>query len=274
MKKFLCILAITASAITLGMDNAEKPSVYTAPDNMGLLGTFATLYNKAEVIGMGTMAPNSGKPFENSTETKQVFLAACPNKYCDYVRGKLMKIDFSKYPEIETTQYNRQYGAHAAENILNQSHENTAPCASIISRPITDNPCSMFTPELVSSMDDSVRSELSDMIDQCERKAQSAKIIPANKLPKVKHCRAFFAFVSPPVNYIKHDDMPCEEAAQFMGRIEKSNKERGKPGNTSIKDMKICGKNGSWGRKKCHTFDLLDIADAQRIINQMDGDIK
>jgi hypothetical protein len=258
------LMIITASIGTMqGMENTKDSSVYKAPETMHPLKAFIALYYNAEVIDMGAYAPNSGKPFDTLTEAEQVFLAACPNKYCDYVRGKCMKVDFSKYPELQTKQYNSQYGTGVAEKVL-INHASDPDIEAY--KPLAHDPCSMFTPEHLKNMAPDVKIELSSMIKQCKEKAKSSK--PINDYSKIENCEARFMLGAD-----AYDAMPCKKAAKLMKRTEKYDKNQGKPNKTSVKNMLVCGnKKTDDARYKCHFFALFNIADAQKIINQMDGD--
>lgn len=74
----------------------------------------AALYNGSRHQGMGFLQAKGG---EMSEETAQQLLDESPDKYFDYVFGKVMKISL-RNDELQTHLYNRDNGPGAAEAIL------------------------------------------------------------------------------------------------------------------------------------------------------------
>jgi hypothetical protein len=74
----------------------------------------ATLYNRAMPLGMGMLHYT---PEPMTREEAQVMLDESRDKYFDYVKGRVMKIDLSK-DELRTALFNRDNGPDAAENAL------------------------------------------------------------------------------------------------------------------------------------------------------------
>lgn len=256
MKKLIYILLLTAHVIAWSSDNDSKKN------DLSILQTFAELYKNAKVIGMGIYAHNSGKAFDTVEEAQQVFNSACPNKNCDYVRGKLIKIDFAQHPNLDTTLYDRQYGEKAAKNILAKTKKNKT-------FDITEsNACSVFSPDAIARMAPHLQKEFASTIKKCNEKSAAANI---KITQQYVDCKANFAFVSEPCNYISHENMPCNEARTFMARIQKMDQQANKPGRTSIEDMHICDGKFIAGKpqQNCYSFPPLDISLAQEYINKI-----
>lgn len=87
--------------------------------NLGKLNkaqALAALFNNAKTQGMGVLHYNPNHVMTEA-EAKAV-LAEGP--YVDYLEGRVIKIDFDKYGEnqLDATQYNRDNGPFAAQNVL------------------------------------------------------------------------------------------------------------------------------------------------------------
>ncbi len=76
----------------------------------------AALYNNARVQGMGFLHAQAG---DMTTEEAQHILDETPDKYFDYVSGRVMKVDLSG-DELRTHLYNRDNGDNAAEEIISK----------------------------------------------------------------------------------------------------------------------------------------------------------
>lgn len=74
----------------------------------------AALYNASRVQGMGFLQAD-GKEMTPS-EAKQI-LDETPDKYFDYLKGRVMKIDLSG-DDLNTRLYNRDLGEGAAEDAI------------------------------------------------------------------------------------------------------------------------------------------------------------
>lgn len=75
---------------------------------------FATLYNNARVQGMGFLQADNKVM---TTEEAQEILDSLEDKYFDYFRGRVMKIDLTGN-ELNTRLYNRDNGVDQAENLI------------------------------------------------------------------------------------------------------------------------------------------------------------
>ncbi len=89
------------------------------PEGMTLIQAFEALYTNARVIGMGKFVPLSGDTLPDKlAEVMKIFQAHCPKHYCDYVRGKCMKVHFGDFPLVNGQLYDREYGAGAAQRAI------------------------------------------------------------------------------------------------------------------------------------------------------------
>lgn len=85
-------------------------------DKLNKAQALAALFNNAKTQGMGVLHYN---PNHVMTEAEaEAVLAEGP--YVDYLEGRVIKIDFAKYPNdcIDVTQYNRDNGPFAAQDAL------------------------------------------------------------------------------------------------------------------------------------------------------------
>jgi hypothetical protein len=299
MKNRILIALLSIAVLTgvmHGIERTKNKPTYKAPENVSLLQAFASLYNAAKKDAGYVLRNNVGKSLENATEAQQVFLAQCHDGKCCYVRGKEMGIDFSKYPVMTTINsfdvYDMVNGEGAAKKALAEAALTYKDAE--YQKAMADNPCSMFTPEQVKGMQASVQEELSDMIDQCTKKANFEKV----KIDiKLTNCHADFVFVTESgYPYLNHSEVgiPCGQAVEDMKQRRRWTEEHiGRRFRSGIADMRICGNNMRiCGKKKsdgtatenlnekrpgefvCYKFDPLDIADAQIILDQINGDIR
>lgn len=74
----------------------------------------AALYNNAKVQGIGFLHADDKPMTENEAVS---LLLSSDDKYFDYVKGRVMKIDLSG-DEIDTRLYNRDNGEGAAERVI------------------------------------------------------------------------------------------------------------------------------------------------------------
>lgn len=72
----------------------------------------AALYNRAQPLGLGFLQYNPAEMDEN--EAAELLKN---QTYFDYLKGRVMKVDFSK-DEMRTDLYNRDNGPNAAEDVL------------------------------------------------------------------------------------------------------------------------------------------------------------
>lgn len=79
----------------------------------------AALYNNAIVGGLGIL---HFKNKEMTTEEAEQILDQDPNRYFDYLKGRVMKIKIAG-DEIDTRLYNRDNGPGAAERVISELRE-------------------------------------------------------------------------------------------------------------------------------------------------------
>jgi len=75
----------------------------------------ASLYNNSIPLGLGILHYT---PQDMTEDEAQKLLDETPNKYFDYVQGRVMKVDLSK-DELDPWLYDRDNGQGAAEKIIN-----------------------------------------------------------------------------------------------------------------------------------------------------------
>ena len=76
----------------------------------------AALYNNSRPFGLGALhfdpAPMT------TQEAQRILDVAGDDKYFDYLKGRVMKIDMSSDDELNTRLYNRDLGEGAAERVI------------------------------------------------------------------------------------------------------------------------------------------------------------
>ena len=82
----------------------------------------AALYNNAKVQGFGFFQAQSG---EMTKDEAAKILEESPDKYFDYLKGRVMKISLFK-DDVETRLYNRDNGDGAAERVISGLAEKEA----------------------------------------------------------------------------------------------------------------------------------------------------
>lgn len=82
--------------------------------NLNKADVLAALYNNSRPLGLGML---HFTPEKMTREEAQKLLDESPDKYFDYVKGRVMKVDLSK-DELRTGLYNRDNGIDAAETVL------------------------------------------------------------------------------------------------------------------------------------------------------------
>lgn len=211
-----------------------------APQGMSSVNAFDALYTNAKVVGLGAFSPVAGDEPTSSIKAIQIFKVYCPTGYCDYVRGKLMKVDFSKFPKLDVSGYDRQYGEGAAKKAL----EDTYPLDSSNQYDVlSGSPCKYFSPKkyLWGSQYDR-DANLAAMFAKC------AGIKAANKDVKEKlshdafksrlfalsRCEARYG-VAWQMNYVGHDFKPCQKALEHFKMMQERPKDE-----SYIADLEIC----------------------------------
>ena len=111
-------IILVALSISIYLHAVEQENVYTVPEGVSVANVFAALYERAEVLGMGIYARNSGRRLASAENAMQVFTAFCHRGSCDYVRGKCMKVSLADFPEIDLTGFNKQYGNNAGQEAI------------------------------------------------------------------------------------------------------------------------------------------------------------
>lgn len=81
---------------------------------------FAHLFNESSPTGKGFLNPFHNQQIRTDEEAMRVFYTYCTQRYCDYVRGRPMKIGVDKLPDHSS--YNRcDYFTDAVKATLNNN---------------------------------------------------------------------------------------------------------------------------------------------------------
>ena len=138
------------------------------PDGMSSVDAFNALYKNASVLGMGKLNLSAGEVPGSPWNAIQVFKTYCHRDYCDYVRGKFMKVDFHKFPEIHASNYDKYSGKGAAKEAI-QSYQKTmdkrAPTGNYN---LHCKPCTYFTSVWKQKTPEHQRKDLEGMFSKCE----------------------------------------------------------------------------------------------------------
>src|SRR5437762_872351 len=119
------------------------------PNDMSAADVFAALYEDARVSrkvnDMGKYQQCAGLALGSRWNAVQVFQNFCHNGYCDYVRGKYMKVSFHKFPELNVKEYDEHYGRGSAQEAVD-SFQKTRVNLTREEYDLKSDPCTYFTP--------------------------------------------------------------------------------------------------------------------------------
>lgn len=210
------------------------------PDGMSSVNAFDALYKNANVIGMGMYAPSSGESPDTPWNAVQIFKTYCHNGYCDYVRGKYMKVDFCKFPELDVNRYDKQYGQGSAQKAIDTYQKIMNKLDPKDAYDLNCKPYEYFTSYWKERTPECDRRDLHEMFSKCESLEESEKRVQkqiSENSPVFYECEAKYTLTSPPVNFIKHDYKPCQEALDHFDMLLEG---RGHE-DTTVKGLSICG---------------------------------
>lgn len=215
------------------------------PEGMSSVDAFDALYKNAEVLGMGRLNPAAGKAASTPWNAIQIFKTYCHNGYCDYVRGKCMKVDFRKFPELDVSSYDKQYGQGSAQKAIDTYQRTIDESNSKEKYDLNCSPCTYFNSYWKQKTPENQRADLDGMFNKCEQLEESEKRIQKQieeTTPSLvfNKCKAKYALVSPPVNYIDHDYKPCQEALDHFKMLLGSKRHE----DTNVEGLSICRYNG------------------------------
>lgn len=188
-----------------------------APDEISSVDAFTALYTNARILGMGRLTLSAGEAPASPWNAIQIFKTYCPSGYCDYVRGKCMKVNFRKFPDIDATGYDKQYGKGAAEKALKSYRKTKDKSDPKENYDLNGNRCTYFTSFWKQKTPEHQRKDLEGIFSKCARLEEAEKTVQEqikDESPSVvfEKCKARYGLVYPPFNYIGHGYKPCQEA--------------------------------------------------------------
>lgn len=226
------------------------------PEGMSSLDVFNALYRNGKVLGMGVHNPAAGVIPFSQWNAVQVFKTYCPTGYCDYVRGKYMKVDFSEFPKLDGNSYDKYYGAGAAQKAIDSYAKTMAKQESTETFDLNSKPCTYFTLFWKQRTPESHRKDLDQMFTKCEgiQKAEEEVeeyIKERNPSSVFNQCKVRYGLVSPPFNYVGHNFKPCQEALDHFKMLLQSKRFD----DTNVADFSVCKYNPYFPFfKRCKTF--------------------
>ncbi len=265
MNRFYSMLLLISMA---GVQASENK--YTVPEGVSLANVFAALYGNAKVLGMGKHAPNSGKGFSSAVNAMQVFSAYCPRGYCNYVRGKVMKVDFSKYPQLDLRSYNRDNGKNAGQKAIELYAQKADKIDSDNEHTKVPSGCEYFQEELWRAVPSDDRFDMQEQADRCSEMQHHMKWFLQYAMQEhgkklfgdCNDCRVDYAIQSPPINYISHQNKPIKEARDHFKLLNNP-----RHNDSRIAPLKIwCADQGP--RMELQ-LDALSIPDAEDVLNRI-----
>jgi len=199
------------------------------PHGMSSADAFIALYNNAEVVGRGYYAPNSGRLITSRWNAIQVFKNYCYNNYCDYVRGKLIRIRFDNPRVLDVKNYDQHYGEGSAQKALNAYKEtmsNSNPGYNL-----DCNPCTYFTEQWKLRTPKQDRVDLQKSFIECEYFTRSKENIERdieeieriNSFAFLKECKAKYTLTPSSVSY---DYKECQGVLEHVKRLLESKNSR------------------------------------------------
>lgn len=212
------------------------------PEGMSSVDAFNALYENAIIIGMGKYATCSGQTPGTPWNTIQIFKRYCYNDFCDYVRGKYMKVDFQEFPELDVTGYDRKYGPGSAQKAID-TYQQTMD-KSDLKYDLNCEPCTYFTSYWKKRTPEYERKDLNEMFRKCENLEETENRLQ-NQVNKINssfpfsECKVEYALVSPPINYISHDYKPCQVALDHIKMLLENRMHE----NTTVDGLSICRYN-------------------------------
>lgn len=89
-----------------------------APDGISMPAAFMALYNAAIPSEEGVAHPLAQRVLRDKKHAMQVFLTQCKRARCGEIDGRIVGIDFERFPRLDVAQYNREHGQNAAQRTL------------------------------------------------------------------------------------------------------------------------------------------------------------
>ena len=211
-----------------------------APDGMSSVDAFNALYTNASVFGMGRLNPSAGETPGSPWNAIQIFKKYCPSDYCQYVRGKYMKVGFRKFPEMDTGSYDNHYGEGAAKKAIESYQKTMDQSAPKETYDLGCKPCTYFTSFWKQKTPVHQREDLEEMFSECERlevAEKRAEAIPSTII--FDKCKTRYTLVSPYMRHIDHNYKPCQEVLDHFKMLLQSRSFDG----TTVGGLSICRYN-------------------------------
>lgn len=225
MKRFYVYCALLLISIN-GIKASDQK--YTVPEGTSVANVFTALYRNADVLGMGIYAPNSGKEPSSAINAMQVLSVYCTKGYCDYVRGKCIKVDLSAFPKIDLRSYNRQYGEGAGEKAIKEYTEGQNQIDPHNEYKTLPDPCIFFKRRYLQTVPYNDRSDMQQEELRCDNMKDTVKNIfkfiervSGDTFKGCQDCRVDYAIESPPINYISHRGKSIQDARNHLDMLNK-----------------------------------------------------
>lgn len=240
------------------------------PEGMSSVDVFHALYTNAQVIGYGKLHPAAGKIPTSPWNVVQLYQSSCRKGSCDYVRGKAMKVNFTRLGENGAEGYDQKYGKGSAQKAIDAYYKTRKLLDPQKEYSLFDEPCKFFTSYWKERTPLQDRIDIETQFERCAKKEDTMKKVEARideinanrSQTDFQKCEASYAITSPPVNYIKHNAKPCSEVIQHLTSLLTNT-------NSSIlevADLNICHKH-SWFRKVCWSpGDSIPLQQAIRVL--------
>ncbi len=213
------------------------------PEGMSSADAFTALYIKAEVHGIGNFHPYAGKAPGSRWNAVQLFKTYCRNNFCNYVRGKPMKVNFSQFPALDVSGYDKQYGQGAAQKAMDTYKKTWNTLDTEEKYDLKGKPCQYFTSYWRQRTPPSQRKDLEFIFHKCEQlegsKEKAEQQISKNKPSWIfKECRAKYTLISPGSS-ISHKYKPCRKALSHF-KMYSLSQETPEP---KVRQFSICNYN-------------------------------
>jgi hypothetical protein len=214
------------------------------PEGMSSVDAFNALYIRANALGKGWLNPCSGQNPSSPWNAIQIFKSYCHNGYCDYVRGKLMKVNYRTFPELNVKNYDKEYGQGAAQKAIDAYQKTMSQSDPKEKYDLDCEPCAYFTSYWKQKTPEDDRKDMDEkfrkceMLEESERKAEE-QVLDTHSRIILNQCKVRYALVSRPGNHVGHDYKSCQRALDhFKILLEDRSFEE-----TTVKGLSVCRYN-------------------------------
>src|ERR1700722_9673561 len=109
----------TSSSVKQSLPNRSDQSVFIAPEGMSRVNAFRALWENSRPAAFFASFPDLEDPQAKAVSTAEKVAALLKkNPYVDYAGGRMLKINFSTYPELNVRSYDMDFGAGAAKKAI------------------------------------------------------------------------------------------------------------------------------------------------------------